>query len=191
MDVKVLRLGHRPSRDARITTHVCLTARAFGASEVILSGEEDPKLMEGVEDVVRRWGGPFSVVYRRNWQGVIESWKEGGGEVIHLTMYGLPARDVVPGIMDNGKDKLIVVGGARVPGKVYSLADYNVGVTNQPHSEVSSLAVFMHMLLDGAEFDLKFEDARIEVIPQARGKMLREIPEGSSVDGGDGNAEGD
>ncbi len=173
MDVKVLRLGHRRSRDARITTHVCLTARAFGASEVILSGEEDRNLMESVEDVVERWGGPFRVSYRRNWQGVIDDWKRSGGEVVHLTMYGLPARDVIPSMRETGRDKLVVVGGARVPGKVYRLADYNVGVTNQPHSEVSSLAVFLHMLFDGAEFDLKFSDAMVEVVPQAHGKRIR------------------
>ena len=28
MRLEVLRLGHRPARDKRITTHVCLTARA-------------------------------------------------------------------------------------------------------------------------------------------------------------------
>ena len=31
-DVVVLRLGHRPGRDERMTTHVGLTARAMGIS---------------------------------------------------------------------------------------------------------------------------------------------------------------
>ena len=39
--ITVLRLDHRLGRDTRITTHVCLTARAFGADKVILSGERD------------------------------------------------------------------------------------------------------------------------------------------------------
>ncbi len=59
MKVNVLRLDHRRVRDARITTHVCLTARAFGASKVILSGDEDKKIMENIRDVVKRWGGNF------------------------------------------------------------------------------------------------------------------------------------
>lgn len=59
MKINVLRLDHRQKRDARITTHVCLTARAFGANEVVLSGDEDTKLMENVRDVVKRWGGSF------------------------------------------------------------------------------------------------------------------------------------
>ncbi|MCG7848715.1 MAG: tRNA (cytidine(56)-2'-O)-methyltransferase, partial [ANME-2 cluster archaeon] len=32
MNIVVLRLGHRPERDQRVTTHVGLTARALGAS---------------------------------------------------------------------------------------------------------------------------------------------------------------
>ena len=34
--VIILRLGHRPERDKRITTHVALTARAFGAEGMLL-----------------------------------------------------------------------------------------------------------------------------------------------------------
>ncbi|MGI0148094.1 MAG: tRNA (cytidine(56)-2'-O)-methyltransferase, partial [Thermoplasmata archaeon] len=34
--VTVLRLGHRPSRDKRVTTHVALVARAFGAAGILV-----------------------------------------------------------------------------------------------------------------------------------------------------------
>lgn len=139
--IAVLRLGHRKKRDARVTTHVCLAARAFGASKIILSGEKDEKLIKNVEDVVERWGGPFSIEYCKNWRKVIKNWKSKGGEVIHLTMYGLPVQKVIDKLK-NDKDKLIVVGSSKVPGEVFELADWNVAVTNQPHSEVSSLAVF-------------------------------------------------
>ncbi|MEM2376537.1 MAG: tRNA (cytidine(56)-2'-O)-methyltransferase, partial [Sulfolobales archaeon] len=37
MKVFVLRLGHRPLRDKRVTTHVALTARAFGANGFVLA----------------------------------------------------------------------------------------------------------------------------------------------------------
>ena len=43
---------------------------------------------------------------------------------------------------EDGSDILIIVGGSKVPGKVYKAADWNVSVTTQPHSEVSSLAIF-------------------------------------------------
>ncbi len=172
MNINVLRLDHRSKRDARITTHVCLTSRAFGASKIYLSGEEDEKLMKNVEDVVARWGGNFQIEYKKSYMNLIEEWQKNGGEVIHLTMYGSQVQDIVGEIRESPKDKLIVVGGSRVPTKVYKKSNYNVSVTKQPHSEVASLAVFQHMLMDGTEFDLEFDDAVFEVIPTAEGKQV-------------------
>ena len=57
--LSVLRLGHRRERDKRITSHLGLTARAFGADEVILSGEEDPSALETWNSVTERFGGNF------------------------------------------------------------------------------------------------------------------------------------
>jgi len=34
--ITVLRIGHRISRDKRITTHVALVARAFGADKILI-----------------------------------------------------------------------------------------------------------------------------------------------------------
>jgi len=172
MNVQVLRLDHRRQRDARITTHVCLTARALGASGVFLSGDRDKKLMGNVEDVIERWGGDFKVEYRKGWKNLLEEWKKGGGEIIHLTMYGEPVQEATPKIRTSDKDKLVVVGGSRVPSKVYQEADWNVSVTTQPHSEVSSLAIFLHMLYDGKELELEFEDGDMKVIPSPNGKNV-------------------
>ena len=117
MKVNVLRLDHRRVRDARITTHVCLTSRAFGASKVILSGDEDKKIMENIRDVVKRWGGDFEIDYIKKWDKFIDDWKNNGGEVVHLTMYGEPVQEVTSKIRESSRDKLVVVGGSRVPSK--------------------------------------------------------------------------
>lgn len=172
MKINVLRLDHRHKRDARITTHVCLTARAFGASKVIISGDEDHKLMENVKDVSKRWGGDFEVDYRKNSENLMDECKNNGGEVVHLTMYGSQVQDVISEIRESPKDKLIVVGGSRVPTKVYKQADWNVSITTQPHSEVSSLAVFLHMLFEGNELFKEFEGGKMKVIPTAEGKRV-------------------
>lgn len=172
MDIKVLRLDHRQKRDARITTHVCLTSRAFGASGIYLSGDEDRKLMDNVRSVVERWGGDFSVEYKKNYMNLIDEWQNNGGEVVHLTMYGAQAHEKIEEIKKTGKDKLIIVGGSRVPTKVYKKSEWNISITNQPHSEVSSLAVFQHLLMDGKEFELEFEDGKMEVIPEEHGKTV-------------------
>lgn len=172
MEVKVLRLDHRRQRDARITTHVCLTARAFGASGVFLDGDHDQKLMENVRDVVKRWGGSFQIEYQKNWETLLEEWKNNDGEIVHLTMYGEPVQKLTPQIKNSKKDKLVVVGGPRVPTEVYQKADWNVAVTSQPHSEVSALAIFLHLLFDGEEFDLEFEGGEIKVLPSPKGKKV-------------------
>lgn len=172
MEIIVLRLDHRRQRDARITTHVCLTARALGASGVFLSGDHDKKLMENVQDVVKRWGGEFRIEYRKGWDNLLDEWKNRGGEIIHLTMYGEPVQTVTPKIRKSPQDKLVVVGGSRVPSKVYQEADWNVSVTTQPHSEVSSLALFLHMLYEGKELELEFEGGDMKIIPSQKGKNV-------------------
>ena len=85
---------------------------------------------------------------------------------------GADIYEIAPEVRQDGSDILIVVGGSKVPGKVYKAADWNVSVTTQPHSEVSSLAVFQHLLMDGKEFELEFENPVLEVIPTAHGKNV-------------------
>ncbi|MDR0912965.1 MAG: tRNA (cytidine(56)-2'-O)-methyltransferase [Methanobrevibacter sp.] len=172
MKIQVLRLSHRFDRDTRITTHVCLTARAFGAEKVYFSGDKETSIIDSVEDVVKRWGGDFQIEYTKNHIKIIKEWKNKGGEVIHLTMYGEQANEIVNEIKKSNKDKLIVVGGSKVEIDVYEKADWNVSITTQPHSEVSSLAIFQHLLTDGNEFNLKFDGAKLQVSPMAKGKRL-------------------
>jgi len=173
--VFVLRLGHRSERDKRITTHVLLVARAFGAHGAFYSGQRDEKVEASIRKVVESWGGPFSIEYVENWVKKIKEWKRNGGVVIHLTMYGLPLNEVIQEIRKSEKDKLIVVGGEKVPRIVYELSDWNVSITSQPHSEVGALSVFLHELYMGRELKKEFENAKIKVIPEAKGKKIIKI----------------
>ncbi|MEM3716424.1 MAG: tRNA (cytidine(56)-2'-O)-methyltransferase, partial [Candidatus Bathyarchaeia archaeon] len=142
--VFVLRLGHRIERDKRITTHVFLVARAFGAQGAFYSGQRDEKVEESVRKVVEMWGGSFRVEYVENWIEKMKQWRKNGGEIIHLTMYGLPLDEVIDRIRESRRDKLVIVGSEKVPRLVYEIADWNVSVTSQPHSEVGALSVFLH-----------------------------------------------
>jgi tRNA (cytidine56-2'-O)-methyltransferase len=100
----------------------------------------------------------------------------GGGEIIHLTMYGLLLDGIITEIRKSIKDKMVIVGGAKVPKKIYDLVDWNVAITSQPHSEISSLAVFLHEIFQGKELSTKFHGAHIQISPQAKGKkVLRTI----------------
>jgi len=166
MKISVLRLGHRFSRDARLSTHVALTARALGASEIIFD-EKDSGVEASIAAVNKGWGGKFKVRSVKGWRKLVKDFK---GEVIHLTMYGLPLHEVECKIR-NKKNKLIIVGGAKVPAEVYQLADYNVAVGSQPHSEVAALALLLDRLQGGAELKKIFRGGK-KIIPQERGKKV-------------------
>lgn len=170
--ITVLRLDHRLGRDTRITTHVCLTARAFGADKVILSGEHDKHIIGSAQKVVENWGGDFQVEYQKSYRPVIKEHKEKGFEIIHLTMYGKHVEDVVPTIRDNNRDKLIIVGGSRVPTDVYEAADWNLSVTNQPHSEVAALAICLHYMMDGEELKTVYDDGKMQIVPNNEHKEV-------------------
>ncbi len=173
MEVHLLRLFHRAARDKRVTTHLGLVSRALGVEKMLITGIKDDHLVESIDRVVESWGGPFEVEFVEGWQSTIEKYKKLGYTTVHLTMYGLPVQDEIPKIKK--KDKiLVIVGGEKVPSDLYYEVDYNIGVTSQPHSEISALAVFLDRVFDGKELDKKFKDVKREVVPQARGKQILE-----------------
>ena len=176
-EVVVLRLGHRKERDKRLTTHVMLTARAFGASGVVYTGDQDPAMEEKIRDVVARWGGPFFVRYEPNWRGFMRRWREEGGFICHLTMYGLHIDDCLDRV-PRDRPVLVVVGGPKVPRVVYELADLNMAIGHQPHSEVAALAIFLDRFFGGAELRREFEGARLRIVPCERGKKVICLGEG-------------
>ncbi|MCD6529393.1 tRNA (cytidine(56)-2'-O)-methyltransferase [Candidatus Bathyarchaeota archaeon] len=173
--VVVLRWGHRP-RDQRLTTHVALTARALGASGIILAETSDQTVRRSVEKVVKNWGGPFFIEENASVKDTVRRWREGGGIVVHLTAYGenIEASDVMDRIKASGRDVLVIVGSQKVPPEFFTeeISDFNVAIGNQPHSECSSLAVFLDRYFEGKELSKKFEGAKLMIIPQRRGKKV-------------------
>ena len=168
--VYVLRLGHRVERDKRATMHIFLTARALSASGVIYSGQRDSDLEKRVQAVVDKWGGAFKVKYEKNWKRVIENWNK-KGVTCHLTMYGINVDDCLDKISKN-KEILVVVGSQKVPKDTFQLADFNIAIGNQPHSEIAALAIFLDRLFQGKELKREFKEAKIKVIPQEKGKKV-------------------
>ena len=173
--VVVLRWGHR-ERDKRLTAHVALTARALGASGLILADVRDDKVKATVDRVVDRWGGPFFFEMGKPWKQVVKDWKAKGGLVVHLTAYGenVQKSDVLQRIKAEGKDVLVLVGSRKVPTEFFSeeVSDFNVAIGNQPHSECSSLAIFLDRFFGGRGLSREFEGAKIRIVPQARGKKV-------------------
>ena len=169
--LSVLRLNHRRKRDARLTTHCCLVARAFGCNEIIYTGDEDKKLENTINDITGRWGGRFFIRYEKNYRKILKEFNRKNFLICHLTMYGIPVQNKIRRIRKH-KKILIVIGGEKVRGDVYQMADMNVSVTNQPHSEVAAMSIFLHEYFQSKELNKKFSKAEMKIVPQERGKKI-------------------
>ncbi len=164
--ITVLRIGHRISRDKRITTHVALVARAFGADKIIID-TKDNKIEDNVRSICARFGGDFRIESGVDKKKIIKEW---GGVIVHLTMYGEKLNKSIDEI-DKNKDLLIIIGAEKVPPQIYEMADFNVSVGNQPHSEVAALAVFLDRYNMGSWNEKQF-NGKIEILPSNKGKKV-------------------
>ncbi len=166
--MSVLRIGHRPGRDPRLTTHVALAARALGAERMYLE-PPDPELAARVKALTERWGGTFEVEGVPEYRAFLRRWP---GTIVHLTMYGLPLDRIAPRVRGR-PDLLLVVGGPKVPPFLYEIADFNVAVGHEPHSEVAAVALALDRLR-GLPGPGPRPGARQWVRPRARGKRVVE-----------------
>lgn len=172
-EVVVLRIGHRPGRDRRVSTHVGLVSRALGADGIVFADYEARKAKRSLEGVEEDWGGSFFVEGGESWREVIEDWHSSGGVVAHLTMYGIPVDEKISEIRE--EDVLIVVGAEKVPSEIYDLADFNIAIGNQPHSEIAALAIFLDRLFKGKELEREFEGANRRILPSSSGKNVEKL----------------
>ncbi|MFX0123319.1 MAG: tRNA (cytidine(56)-2'-O)-methyltransferase [Candidatus Hodarchaeota archaeon] len=180
--VTILRIGHRIKRDKRITTHLALVARAFGADRLIIAGDKDENLLNTLEKVVSEWGGNFQLdlIPYEDWKAFIQKWKyDPNNKIVHLTMYGenlsvferTEEFTSLKRLSRNFSGLLVVVGGEKIPSKVFQFADWNIAISNQPHSEVASLAVFLDHLNSNA-IQIQYSNALKQVLPSLEGKKI-------------------
>ncbi len=170
-DIVVFRLSHRLPRDERVTTHVALVSRAFGARKMYYTGEKDNEMENSIKKVVEKWGGNFEVEHVNI--SKLKELKKEGYSLIHLTMYGERIESV-----NLPSDKVVlIVGSEKVPKWIYEFSDFNVSITNQPHSEIAALAIALHFIYKGKELSPKFEEkefkGKIKIVPSDRGKVIR------------------
>jgi tRNA (cytidine56-2'-O)-methyltransferase len=173
MSIAVLRLGHRLVRDDRTTTHVALVSRAFGCKKIFMT-DVDESILTTIKKVCEHWGGSnkFEIEIIRDWRSLLKSWKKNNGIVVHLTMYGINIEQTSQDY-SQGKNILVVIGASKVPKDVYFLADMNIAVGNQPHSEIAALAIFLDRYFQGKELVNTFENAKMRIIPSSRGKRVK------------------
>ena len=171
MEIEVLRIGQRIVRDDRVTTHVALVARSFGAKRIYMN-EINPEINDTVSKINKTWGGNFTIENITEWKKIIRKKKKESVKIVHLTMYGLSINDVENKLRNEDKI-LIIVGAEKVPRDVFEMADYNVAIGNQPHSEISALGVLLDRIQRGKQFESKFQNSERVIIPHERGKDVR------------------
>ena len=173
MKIAVLRIGHRLVRDDRVTTHAALVSRAFGAERIYMTGI-DQSVKETVASVGKRWGGGFAVEIVDSWKEVARDWNKSVGKIAHLTMYGVNVDDVIEQVRKE-ESILVIIGAEKVPREAYDMADYNIAVGNQPHSEIAALAVFLDRLHGGRQLRKEFAGGRMRVVPMEKGKKVETL----------------
>ena len=156
-----------------MTSHVALVSRALGCQKIYMT-YLDESISKTVNDINKRWGGKdqFEIEHVDDWKSLIRSWKKSRGVIVHLTMYGININDMLPQI-DIKRKILVVVGASKVPREVYTMANFNIAIGHQPHSEISALAIFLDRLYNGTELKKIFKDAKINIIPSKDGKNIR------------------
>jgi len=169
--IEIVRIGQRLVRDDRVTTHVALVSRAFGAERIFMT-EVNPEIKGTLEKINKTWGGNFVVEFIDKWKTIVKKKKEENFKIIHLSMYGESINDVQKKLRKEG-NLLVVVGAEKVPREIYELADYNVGVGSQPHSEISALAIFLDRIQKGVQFEKEFPNAKRKIIPTKNGKNVQ------------------
>tara|TARA_B100000470_G_C19620074_1_gene314965 strand:+ start:168 stop:701 length:534 start_codon:yes stop_codon:yes gene_type:complete len=169
--IEVVRIGQRVVRDDRVTTHVALVSRAFGARKIFMT-EVNPQIKDTLDKINKTWGGNFIVEFIDKWKSVVKKKKEDNFKIVHLSMYGENINDVQEEL-GNEENLLVVVGAEKVPREIYELADYNVGVGSQPHSEISALAILLDRIQNGTQFEKSFTNAKRKIIPTKTGKNVQ------------------
>ena len=120
----------------------------------------DSRVVTTIDEVVSKFGGDFEIEPLFNPRKFAKNWE---GRIVHLTMFGLPLEDFEDKLRKEQSPILFIVGAGKVPPWTFEYADYNISIGNQPHSEVSALAISLSRLNENY-VDQNF-DGPLQVIP--------------------------
>lgn len=137
----------------------------------MLLNANDPDLINNVNLVTKRFGGSFFIINNVNAINEINKWKKDGGKICHLSMYGINLPSVINDIKEE-TNLMIIVGAEKVPIEYYKLANWNIAIGNQPHSEVAALAIFLDRYYNSDPLLKQFEAAELTIIPTKLWKVI-------------------
>ncbi|NHI92719.1 MAG: tRNA (cytidine(56)-2'-O)-methyltransferase [Candidatus Lokiarchaeota archaeon] len=174
MHIEILRLGHRVIRDERITTHLALLSRLFDVKKFLVSEVEDKGLKENIKKLTDRWGGELNIVTKVDSLKYLKNWNLDGGYIVHLTMYGQRLDGNMIKTIKNQKKVIIIVGSQKVESTFFEIADLNLSIGNQPHSELSALTILLYEMIDKNKDFLyrDFKNSKHKIIPSKKSKTI-------------------
>jgi len=105
MEIEVLRIGQRVVRDDRVTTHVALVARSFGAQKIYMN-EVNPEIKCTISDINKTWGGNFKIEIISEWKKIIN---------VNLNSVFYCCKAVVPHMIKNNYGRIVNI--ASIAGK--------------------------------------------------------------------------
>ena len=149
---------------------VALTARAFGASELIATQKEQKDklyITKYFKEINDDWGSSFKVSFDSNWKKLILE-RNNNYKTIYLTKYGSSIKKSEYAI-STYKNIMLIVSTTDNIKELYDMADFNISLTTQPHTIISSIAVFLNMYYKGRELAMHFENAKYKIIPENHG----------------------
>ncbi len=161
--ISVLVIG---SCNSECKENLAETARAFGASEITFASAEDKHIKRMIASLNSKWGGRFTVNFTRNYMNYIKS--KVPYKKVYLTRYGSPISKSLYALKTY-KNLLVIITMKESQKHIVRIADFTVGITTQPHSGSSALAVFLHMFYEGRELAMHFENAKYKIKPNWQG----------------------
>ena len=84
MEIEVLRIGQRIVRDDRVTTHIALVARSFGAKRIYMN-EINPEINNTVSKINKTWGGNFAIENITEWKKIIRKKKNESVKIVKFS----------------------------------------------------------------------------------------------------------
>lgn len=148
---------------------ISLTSRAFGAGNITIC-ESDMKTIKKstayLNKIKSNWGGNFSINFITNWKEFIKS-RKNTYKMIYLTRYGSDIKKT--NTIQTYKNIMLIVSNSENIKELYNIADFNISITTQPHTIISSIAVFLNIYYRGRELAMHFENAKYKIIPSSHG----------------------
>ena len=102
---------------------------------IYMTGVSNGSINDTVSSVSKRWGGRFKVEIIQDWKSLAKLGKRKVAKWLTLQCMASILMISLKGCAKK-TSLLVIIGAEKVPQEAHDLADYNIAIGNQPHSEI-------------------------------------------------------